>query len=488
MLLICLVAFSLHTAPMPGDQTHVPCIGVGLCLLAPMPGGHLLPRSGLDHMDPGESVPGSLPLIQEASVEAGQPAPVPGGNEVGQGLSAPMPVDHPISAVETYEDEWNSLGIGLARPGLFICLRGDPLAPPPGNEELGGLQPVGNPIVSVSSRLLVKMEKVCGSMADIASWTDQVLATWDGASSSIEQDVLEFLSALAKANKDILGPAEEQRCRLLMLQREAVVDSCGSRVQDNEHSAFQQRALSSVIQRLASSFWGSALVPHGSKVKRADEEGSHLPLCRILSPDPLLRGGPFGPQVLTVEDPQAGIDLARVVVCSPVPVGACLQQHWREWNGGWGRRMRRLNFQMINLSLTSPFLLLQSMLGTQRWTGFYALEEPSGNTFVGPGIVILDAPAFFVMVPEPWHVVHSHNISHWICQVIQCEHEDVSENMCLVWVKAHEVRVVAMSALFKKIQKYSCCSLGRNLEEDITHQYLDTFPLGPVVSALRVIK
>ncbi|MPC89400.1 hypothetical protein E2C01_084345 [Portunus trituberculatus] len=37
------------------------------------------------------------------------------------------------------------------------------------------------------------------------------------------------------------------------------------------------------------------------------------------------------------------------------------------------------------------------------------------------------------MVTEPRHVVHPHIISHWICQVIQHAHVDVSEeDMCLV--------------------------------------------------------
>ncbi|MPC60874.1 hypothetical protein E2C01_054933 [Portunus trituberculatus] len=92
-----------------------------------MPGGHSLPRSGLDHVDPGESVPGSLRLIQEASVEAGQPALMP--DWYGRARSFYLP-------------EWASV------------------APPPLNEELGDLWPVGNPAVSVSSRLLVQMEKV----------------------------------------------------------------------------------------------------------------------------------------------------------------------------------------------------------------------------------------------------------------------------------------------------------------------------------------
>ncbi|MPD02448.1 hypothetical protein E2C01_098032 [Portunus trituberculatus] len=59
----------------------------------------------------------------------------------------------------------------------------------------------------------------------------------------------------------------------------------------------------------------------------------------------------------------------------------------------------------------------------------------------------------FVTVTEPQRVKHPYTISHWICQVIQRVHVDVSEkDIHLVWVKAHEVRAVATSALFRKIQ------------------------------------
>ncbi|MPC59060.1 hypothetical protein E2C01_053075 [Portunus trituberculatus] len=92
-----------HKAPMLDDQIHVPCVRVGVCLSAPIPGSHPLPRSDLGHVDPAGCVPGSLPLIQEASVDAGQPAPVPGGSEVGHGLSAPMPVGQPLSTAGTCE-------------------------------------------------------------------------------------------------------------------------------------------------------------------------------------------------------------------------------------------------------------------------------------------------------------------------------------------------------------------------------------------------
>ncbi|MPC52941.1 hypothetical protein E2C01_046823 [Portunus trituberculatus] len=112
----------------------------------------------------------------------------------------------------------------------------------------------------------------------------------------------------------------------------------------------------------------------------------------------------------------------------------------------------------------------------------------------------------------------------WIW-VIQRVREDVSEeDMCLVQVKAYEVRALATSALFKKIQAGTWKSMStfasfylrdithqyldtfrdiahqyldtfRDIAHqyldtfrDIAHQYLDTFSLGPVVSALRVIQ
>lgn len=119
----------------------------------------------------------------------------------------------------------------MARPGLFYLPEGVLLAPPPVNVELSGLQLLGSPAVSVSSCLLAQIEKVCGSNA---SWTDQVLATWAGAASSMEQSVLEFLLALAKANKDILCLAEELCCRFIKLQRQTVVDSLPRNFSDRE--------------------------------------------------------------------------------------------------------------------------------------------------------------------------------------------------------------------------------------------------------------
>ncbi|MPC52822.1 hypothetical protein E2C01_046701 [Portunus trituberculatus] len=89
-----------HTAPRPGGQTPFQDVEAAICHTAPMPGGQLIIPSrglGLDETIPLSSV--------EASVVAGQPAPVPGGSGVSQGLSAPMPVGHPLSTAGTFDDD-----------------------------------------------------------------------------------------------------------------------------------------------------------------------------------------------------------------------------------------------------------------------------------------------------------------------------------------------------------------------------------------------
>ncbi|MPC60445.1 hypothetical protein E2C01_054490 [Portunus trituberculatus] len=201
------------------------------------------------------------------------------------------------------------------------------------------------------------MKKLCGSIANIASWTDQVLTTWAGAASNTEQDVLEFLSALAKANKDILCPAVELRCRLLILRRQAVVDSLPCTFSDRKKHQLLSSPISDVLflscggcqgtGRQAISCPAMCTLFHGAGVnifsgislwvsweqdKSSDEEVYFVvPLRRIRSPSTLLQWDPFGPGILAVADPMAGVDLAREAVCSPVPVGTCLQQQWREW-------------------------------------------------------------------------------------------------------------------------------------------------------------
>ncbi|MPC73014.1 hypothetical protein E2C01_067330 [Portunus trituberculatus] len=85
--------------PTTQDTEELVCTPWLPCLV-----GHLL-HSGLGHVDNSESVPGSLPLIREDSVEAGHLAPVPGGSGVDQGLSALMPVGYPLFAAGTCEND-----------------------------------------------------------------------------------------------------------------------------------------------------------------------------------------------------------------------------------------------------------------------------------------------------------------------------------------------------------------------------------------------
>ena len=74
----------------------------------------------------------------------------------------------------------------------------------------------------------------------------------------------------------------------------------------------------------------------------------------------------------------------------------------------------------------------------------------------------------------------------------------VSDEECrLVKVNAHEVRALATSLLFRKVQdlgvilragSWRCMSTFASFYlRDVTHKYLDTFSLGPLVSALKVV-
>ncbi|MPC87047.1 hypothetical protein E2C01_081895 [Portunus trituberculatus] len=115
-----------HNAPILGNQTHVPCVGVGA-----MPGSHNLPHSGLGHVDH---------------------APVPGSSGVGQGLSAPMPVSHPLSAARSCEDD-EDVPPNQENVSLFLHLIGQVRAylylPSPEDPSLSQLMGVERPQGSV---------------------------------------------------------------------------------------------------------------------------------------------------------------------------------------------------------------------------------------------------------------------------------------------------------------------------------------------------
>ena len=105
----------------------------------------------------------------------------------------------------------------------------------------------------------------------------------------------------------------------------------------------------------------------------------------------------------------------------------------------------------------------------------------------------------FVTVLDPRRAVHPHTMSKWICQVIWRAYASVSEEEWrLVKVNAHEVRVIATSVLFRKVRNldlvlkagtWKCMTTFASFYlRDVTHRYLDTFCLGPIVSALKVGK
>ncbi|MPC90901.1 hypothetical protein E2C01_085905 [Portunus trituberculatus] len=203
---------------------------------------HTLPCSGVFQWDHS--------LSQEKSDEVSHFISIPGCSNLVPGSSASRLVEHPQSSYEADEEDgvyssdrvrsfhllphrfsrglselkdqlrlavppWLSLDLFWPRvfgrkPKLpriwkgaseIYLPEGASRVPPPVNEELGGLRQGGNKMVSVSIHVLAQMESVCGSMTDIVSWIDQVLATWAGDSSGTQQEVLAFLFSLARANR-----------------------------------------------------------------------------------------------------------------------------------------------------------------------------------------------------------------------------------------------------------------------------------------------
>ncbi|MPC58360.1 hypothetical protein E2C01_052362 [Portunus trituberculatus] len=135
-----------HTAPMPSGQTPFQDVEVGVYHMAPMPGGQpIIPSCGLgvsetiprtlgvelgtimsDGLLPSQSVSvgASHKASMEVSVEAGRPTVVPGGSGLGQCLSAPMPVGHPLSTEQSYEDEEEDVAPNQVGVSPFLHLIG----------------------------------------------------------------------------------------------------------------------------------------------------------------------------------------------------------------------------------------------------------------------------------------------------------------------------------------------------------------------------
>ncbi|MPC60538.1 hypothetical protein E2C01_054586 [Portunus trituberculatus] len=105
-----------------------------------------------------------------------------------------------------------------------------------------------------------------------------------------------------------------------------------------------------------------------------------------------------------------------------------------------------------------------------------------------------------VTVSDPRRAVHSHTLSKWICQVIWGAYVSVlEEQLRFLKVNAHKVRAIATSVLFRKVKSLVLVLKAGTWKSmtifasfysylrDVTHRYLDTFSLGPIVSALMLV-
>ena len=94
--------------------------------------------------------------------------------------------------------------------------------------------------------------------------------------------------------------------------------------------------------------------------------------------------------------------------------------------------------------------------------------------------------------------VFRNTISFWLRSVISMAHASASEeDCCALRVRAHEVRKVATSLLFKRncavhqVLKVGTWSSRSTFSafylRDVTHRHLDTFSIGSVVAAQQVM-
>ena len=96
--------------------------------------------------------------------------------------------------------------------------------------------------------------------------------------------------------------------------------------------------------------------------------------------------------------------------------------------------------------------------------------------------------------------VSRNTIPFWLRSVISMAHASASEEDChLLRVRAHEVRKVAASLLFKRncvvhqvLKAGTWSSQGSQLTSafyprDVTHRHLDTFSIGPAVAAQQIM-
>ncbi|MPC59962.1 hypothetical protein E2C01_053996 [Portunus trituberculatus] len=121
-----------HKAPMVGNQNHVSSVEVGVCPSASMPGGHPLPRSGFDHVDPGPPLQGDTFGPEVLAVEDPMDMLAKGTTELVVGktegfyarLFLVPKINLPKSNLETME---GSIGSTLVASSSFPAVSSGPL-------------------------------------------------------------------------------------------------------------------------------------------------------------------------------------------------------------------------------------------------------------------------------------------------------------------------------------------------------------------------
>ena len=107
-------------------------------------------------------------------------------------------------------------------------------------------------------------------------------------------------------------------------------------------------------------------------------------------------------------------------------------------------------------------------------------------------------PHLFTCINNPSRPLAKNSIGGLIRKVILLAHQDVQDERLRMWkVKAHEVRAVATSLLFKRnlaIREVMNAAVWRCNStfvsfylRDISHEFLDVSSLGPVIAAQSVV-
>ena len=199
------------------------------------------------------------------------------------------------------------------------------------------------------------------------------------------------------------------------------------------------------------------------------------------------------------------IALASAKRVSEIHAISHVVSHKRDWSS-------------VSLSLLPEFVAKTQVPGRAS-SGVLPFSIPALTTILGesdPDALLCPVRALRVFLRKTQHLrpgcrrlfvttntqtpkgVSKNTISFWIRQVIRSAYEGTSEeDRALVKVKAHEVRALATSLLFRKncsIEDVMSAASWRSHStfasfylRDAAHQYLDLHSLGPVVAAHQVV-